>query len=110
MERLRSAPPTELAGMKVVRVRDYQSLMEWTPETGRQSFVGPAGNMVMIDLDAPGTRVAVRPSGTEPKVKYYLFAYEPAEQIHNLEATKAELRQRLEQLAAGLRQLTEAAP
>jgi phosphoglucomutase/phosphomannomutase len=110
MERLRSAPPTELAGMKVVRVRDYQNLTEWSPERGQQHFVGPIGNMVMIDLNASGARVAVRPSGTEPKVKYYLFAHEPAEQLHDLEATKVELRQRLDRLAVDLRQLTDAAP
>ena len=45
--------------------------------------------MVMLDLAAEGTYVAVRPSGTEPKVKYYMFTYEPAEQLANLEDTKA---------------------
>jgi phosphoglucomutase/phosphomannomutase len=62
--------------------------------------------MVMIDLDKPGTYVAVRPSGTEPKVKYYLFTHEPAEKLHDLEATKTESRERLERLAEDLRRLS----
>ena len=45
--------------------------------------------MVMLDLAAEGTYVAVRPSGTEPKVKFYMFTYEPAEQLANLDDTKA---------------------
>ena len=42
----------------------------------------------------------MRPSGTEPKVKFYMFTYEPAEQLHNLETTKAELAERLQRSAA----------
>ena len=37
----------------------------------------PNGDMVILDLEAEGNYVAVRPSGTEPKVKIYLFAYDP---------------------------------
>ena len=37
--------------------------------------------MVMLDLATEGNYVAVRPSGTEPKVKFYMFTYEPAEQL-----------------------------
>jgi phosphoglucomutase/phosphomannomutase len=58
--------------------------------------------MVMIDLGPPGTYVAVRPSGTEPKVKFYTFTFEPAEQLHDLEETKAELAARLDALAKDL--------
>jgi phosphomannomutase len=102
MERLRTSPPTSLAGMKVVRVRDYQGLTEWKLGGLHQRFDGPPGDMVIIDLAKEGTSVAVRPSGTEPKVKFYLFAYEPAEMLHNLEATKLELRQRLDLLTKEL--------
>ena len=45
--------------------------------------------------------MAVRPSGTEPKVKYYMFTYEPAEQLANLDDTKSEHAARL--AAAGPR-------
>jgi phosphoglucomutase/phosphomannomutase len=58
--------------------------------------------MVMLELQNEGTYVAIRPSGTEPKVKYYMFTYEPAEQLANLEDTKAQLAARLEQLGRDL--------
>ena len=58
--------------------------------------------MVMIDLSAEGTYVAVRPSGTEPKVKFYMFTYEPPEQLHNIADNKAQLVARLDSLAQDL--------
>ncbi len=102
MKKFRQDPPRELAGFKVVRVRDYKALLEHAPGGTPTQFDGPKGDMVMLNLDADGTYVAVRPSGTEPKVKFYMFTYEPAEQLHNLETTKAELAQRLTALAGDL--------
>ncbi|MBL8829298.1 MAG: phospho-sugar mutase [Planctomycetaceae bacterium] len=102
MEGLRTAPPRELAGFKVTRSRDYQNLVESTPGGAAKPFTGPKGDMVILDLAAEGNYVAVRPSGTEPKVKFYLFGYEPAEQLHDLEATKAELSERVKRIGADL--------
>jgi phosphoglucomutase/phosphomannomutase len=102
MKRFRTDPPTQLAGMKVVEARDYQNLIRIRPGQPAESFHGPVGDMVMIDLDREGTYVAVRPSGTEPKVKFYLFTYEPAEQLANLETTRAELAARLDALGKAL--------
>lgn len=83
-------------------MRDYLALRELTPGQPPRNFQGPKGDMVMIDLAAEGTYVAVRPSGTEPKVKFYMFAYEPAEQIHDLAAVKGQLSARLDSLAQDL--------
>jgi phosphoglucomutase/phosphomannomutase len=53
-------------------------------------------------------RVQVRPSGTEPKVKFYLFAYQPPEELANLEDAKEELRQRLAGMERDLTAFAEA--
>ena len=102
MKKFRQDPPRELAGFKVVRVRDYQALTEHAPGGKPTPFEGPHGDMVMLELAAEGTYVAVRPSGTEPKVKFYMFTFEPAEQLHNLETTKTELNERLVALGCDL--------
>jgi phosphoglucomutase/phosphomannomutase len=102
MARLRSDPPAKLAGFNVARMRDYKSLSERVAGGEAKPFQGPAGDMVMLDLAARGNYIAVRPSGTEPKVKFYTFSYEPAEQIANLDDTKTELGNRLKAMAADL--------
>ena len=58
--------------------------------------------MVILDLESTGNYVAVRPSGTEPKVKFYMFTFEPAEQLANLDTTKEELANRLSMLERDL--------
>ena len=65
-------------GLKVVRIRDYlNSTVTRARRPRRGRLAGPTGDMVMLDLEAEGNYVAVRPSGTEPKVKFYMFAYDP---------------------------------
>jgi phosphoglucomutase/phosphomannomutase len=108
MARFRGNPPVTLAGIAVRRVRDYLSLTEGAPGEAFVPFDGPHGDMVMLDLAAPGVYVAVRPSGTEPKVKYYMFTYEPAEMLANLETTKAEHAERLANLARDLTEFSQA--
>lgn len=102
MTRFRQEPPRELAGLKVIRVRDYLELVELTPDGQRRAFEGPLGDMVILELEAEGTYVAVRPSGTEPKVKYYMFTYEPAELLADLAQTKRAHADRVAALARDL--------
>jgi phosphomannomutase len=102
MARFRTEPPTELAGMKVTQVRDYASLTSRAPVAASTPFEGPRGDMVILDLNVEGGYVAIRPSGTEPKVKLYLFAYEPAELIGDLEETKKQIGERLDKMQHAL--------
>ena len=102
MSRLRTDPPATLAGMRVRQLRDYEQLQMIVPGGKSGPLDGPRGDLIFLDLAADGNCVAVRPSGTEPKVKFYLFAYEPPEQIANLDDTKAELAARLAALEADL--------
>lgn len=112
MSALRTKPPRELAGLAVTGVRDYAALETILPDGSRAPLAAPKGDMVIFDLAAQdgapeGNYVAVRPSGTEPKVKFYLFAYEPAEQIANLADTKQELAARLDAIYASLDHLAD---
>jgi phosphoglucomutase/phosphomannomutase len=94
MNKFRDAPPATLAGLPVVAVRDYLNLV--TLRDGKQEkLIGPKDNLVILDLAEAGNRVAVRPSGTEPKVKLYMFTYRPAEMLHDLDQTRQEMKDRL---------------
>ena len=87
-------PITPAVGVAVRQLRDYLQLT-------------PRGDMVILDLAEPGHFVAVRPSGTEPKVKFYLFAFTPAEQLHLLPAARQELDARLSAMEADVRALAD---
>ena len=71
MEKLRTSMPTELAGIPVVRTRDYKKDEIRDLETGENSPTGlPNSDVLYFDLK-DGSWVCVRPSGTEPKIKFY---------------------------------------
>ncbi len=103
MARFRAEPPRALGGIDVVRRRDY--LNQTVTETGgeAQPLKCPKGDMVIFDLAAEGNYVAVRPSGTEPKVKFYMFAYDTPQASADLAATKANQAERLSAMEADIR-------
>ncbi|MEM9353578.1 MAG: phospho-sugar mutase [Planctomycetota bacterium] len=103
MASFRSAPPSEVGGMAVAKVRDYLNNETFEPGGSKSPLEGPTGDLVLLDFSTDGNYVAIRPSGTEPKIKLYMFAYEPAEQLADLEETKSELQARLDAVEASLR-------
>jgi phosphoglucomutase/phosphomannomutase len=103
MANFRANPPRELGGMKLAQVRDYASLTV-TGSNGRPNpMEGPKGDLVILDLEASGNYVAVRPSGTEPKVKFYMFAYDPPAELGKLPAIKTAQAARMKVLGADLK-------
>ncbi len=102
MARFRAAPPKNIAGLKVVRIRDYQNRKIVTPNGDSKILDGPRGDLVFFDLEG-GNYVAVRPSGTEPKVKFYMFAFDPPEACADLDAAKSAQAKRLQAMQADLK-------
>jgi phosphoglucomutase/phosphomannomutase len=103
MADFRTRPPEQLAGMRVAQVRDFQAGTVTPHGDKSQPMSSPRGDLVMFDLAAEGNYVAVRPSGTEPKVKFYMFAFDPPTQ--DLPASKAALAARLDRMGSELRAL-----
>lgn len=72
MTNFRNNPPKELGGSKIVLWKDYQTL-EQTSATGDKSKLDmPTTSNVLQWFSEDGTKVSVRPSGTEPKIKFYI--------------------------------------
>jgi len=71
MEDFRACPPKQLGGSPVVCVKDYKTLK--MVDNGVESDLDmPATSNVLQWFTADGTKISVRPSGTEPKIKFYL--------------------------------------
>lgn len=72
MSNFRNNPPTELGGSKVVLVKDYLTLEQKDAEGNVEKIDMPATSNVLQWFCEDNTKVSVRPSGTEPKIKFYL--------------------------------------
>ena len=64
-------PPKELAGSKVITIKDFLTLEESTKD-GKKKLIMPDKSNVLQWFCENGNKVSVRPSGTEPKIKFYL--------------------------------------
>jgi phosphoglucomutase len=95
-------PVREILGLRVANIRNFET----DPIRDVEGDLIPNTNMLMFDLE-DGTRIAVRPSGTEPKIKYYLFARRQPETERftsaDLDRIKAAVEKQLEDLWTWLR-------
>ena len=71
MARFRNTPPTEIVGEKVVEIRDYKTLEAKDQLTGKVTPINLPKSDVLQFFTETGSKISVRPSGTEPKSKFY---------------------------------------
>ena len=74
MEQFRSNPPKSLAGEQVVLVKDFKTLKQTDANGNVTDLDMPEPSNVLQYFTAKGDKVSVRPSGTEPKIKFYMEA------------------------------------
>jgi phosphoglucomutase/phosphomannomutase len=101
MSQLRTSPPATLAGLAVTRVDDY--LADAAASLFPFAFPPPSPerDLIVLRLASEGNYVAVRPSGTEPKIKFYFFAYRPPAQ-GACDSLRHEVQQQLMQMRQDL--------
>ena len=98
----RANPPKELAGSQVVTVRDFKSLEELNVLTGEKTAIEQDSSNVLQWVTADGTIVSVRPSGTEPKIKFYFGVKEPLASVEEYDAVEAQLDAKIERIKGEL--------
>jgi len=81
MKNLRLNPPSEIAGSKVVRIEDYQAGESTDVLQATISKLDIPSSNVLIYYTEDGSKIAARPSGTEPKIKFYISVNGPSEEI-----------------------------
>lgn len=108
MAAFRAKPPQQLGGLEIAQVRDYKSLKITKADGSQAPLDSSAANMVILDFANDGNYIAVRPSGTEPKVKFYMFTFVPAEQLADLETTAQQMETRMDKIAADVQAFADA--
>ncbi|AVI52269.1 phosphoglucomutase [Pukyongia salina] len=82
MRSLRENPLKEIDGSKVIRIEDYQSGKSLNMKDGSISEMDLPRSNVLIFYTEDGSKIAARPSGTEPKIKFYMSVNERTEDDH----------------------------
>ena len=96
MVELRETPPAAIAGSPVVKTIDYLSSIEKNVVTGEEKPVNLLKSNVLQFFLEDGSKISARPSGTEPKIKFYVSVNKPLDDKANYNAVKAELEARIE--------------
>lgn len=102
MQRFRTTPPTELAASKVVCVKDYLTLKATDGEGNTVDLDMPAKSNVLQWYTADGTKVSVRPSGTEPKIKFYVEVKGKMQTASDYDAAREVAMKKVEAVMASL--------
>ncbi|MBQ1253085.1 MAG: phospho-sugar mutase [Alistipes sp.] len=99
----RTNAPKVLAGSPVVKVLDYKSLEELDVVTGEKRTIEQDSSNVLQWITADGTIVSVRPSGTEPKIKFYFGVKEPLASVEQYDEVLAALDAKIETIKNDLK-------
>lgn len=106
MQTFRELNPQELSGVKIVGVEDYMSLETQDLQSGQKSPIDlPKSNVLGLQLES-GDKIYLRPSGTEPKIKFYIMT-----QVNSgtLEEKKKISAERTQKFLTDLRQIADRA-
>jgi len=101
VDRLREHPPVSIAGHRVLRMLDLERQLAWTPDGISPATELAPSNVVIFELEG-GHQAMLRPSGTEPKLKFYFYVVAPLDGTNDLDAAEDAARTILDEMAADL--------
>lgn len=100
MFELRQNPLKEINGQRVLMVEDYQNSTALNLFTGEtEELKVPKSNVLIYYLE-DGTKICARPSGTEPKIKFYFSVNEPLDAVEHAKEVEKNLDQKIKNIVA----------
>ncbi|MGA0030845.1 MAG: phospho-sugar mutase [Flavobacteriaceae bacterium] len=102
MKRFRAHPPENIAGEKLLFTEDYLTKTK-TDQLNKEQFAIdlPKADVFILETEK-GSRIAARPSGTEPKIKFYFSVNEPLQSVADYTLVKNRLEKRIDRLIEAL--------
>ena len=102
MNNYRNNPPKEINGSPIICIKDYQKQESYNIETGDTEIINlPKSNVIQM-FTKDGTKVTMRPSGTEPKIKFYFSVKGQLDSVNNYETVKDSLKNKIDSLITEL--------
>ncbi len=98
MHKFRNEPPTHILGSKIIEVKDYKSSICKNILTGEEKAINLPKSDVLQFFTEDGTKISVRPSGTEPKIKFYFGIKAKLNDIAEFNAVNDKLNSRINEL------------
>lgn len=92
----RNNPLEEVNGSKVIRVEDYQLSIIKDFKSGNETTIDIPKSNVLIYYTEDGSKIALRPSGTEPKIKFYISVNTPLDNMAAFKSTEQKLEARID--------------
>ena len=102
MEQARQNPQTSINNSKVVQIDDYQSSISKNILENTISPISIPKANVLIFSTEDGSKIALRPSGTEPKIKYYISVNEPLENLSDFSSVHQNLEDKIDRIIASM--------
>ncbi len=103
MRRFRENPPLTLDGSAVIRIDDYQNATSKDTLSNATRPIDLPKSNVLIYTTEDGTRLAARPSGTEPKIKFYISVCGAVSSVNQYDRTKSELESKIDRVLKDLK-------
>jgi phosphoglucomutase len=95
---MRETPRKELNGQRVVMLEDYQSSVAKNLLTGEEETIDMPKSDVLIYYLEDGTKICARPSGTEPKIKFYFSVNDNLDDVHNFKEVETALDEKIKNI------------
>lgn len=102
IEKFRNTPPTELGGSKVVVLKDYEKGVETDLNSGKTTKLDFPKSDVLQFVTEDGSIVSARPSGTEPKIKFYCSVNGPLKSKEAYPETAQQLEDKIDKMMKDL--------
>ncbi|MDB2394136.1 phospho-sugar mutase [Flavobacteriaceae bacterium] len=102
MDRFRKDPPKDIDGSPIRFIEDYDTAVRTLVKAQEKEMIPLPKANVLIFIAEDGTRVAARPSGTEPKIKFYVSVNTPLNSTRDYRTTKKQLDQKMDRILAEL--------
>ena len=103
MVNYRNNPPKEICGQKVVLMKDIQASIAYHLDQGTQEPIALPKSNVLQFFTADGSKITVRPSGTEPKIKFYFGVVGELPDINQYDAANAILTEKIQKIIEDLK-------
>jgi phosphoglucomutase len=102
MKAYRDNPPSEIAGSKVIHLYDYDQQVHKNLQEGTSEKIELPNSNVLQFITEDGSKISARPSGTEPKIKFYFSVNMPLESTGEFDATDKKLTEKIQSIISSM--------